>query len=217
MLLREPVRLTGCGRTDAGVHAREFYAHFECAGDLKYEERHNLVYKLNSFLDSDIVIYDIFKVKPKVHARFSVISRTYQYTLTRHKDPFKVGYSYYFYGNLDVEMMNLGASFLCDVSDFTSFSKVSTDTKTSICSVTRATWEQAGDELVFTVTANRFLRNMVRAIVGTLLELGTGKITFDEFREVVAGKNRSDAGESVPAAGLFLVSVEYPPGLFMEH
>ena len=217
LILREPVKLTGCGRTDAGVHAREFFAHFEIEPRLSFDERQNLVYKLNSFLDSDIAVYDMFPVKPKVHARFSALARTYHYIITRYKNPFSVNHSYCLYSNLDVDMMNKGASFLLDVNDFTSFSKVNTDTKTNICRVTYANWEQNMNELVFRIRADRFLRNMVRAIVGTLLELGTGKITFDEFRQVVASKNRSDAGESVPAAGLFLFSVDYPPGLIMDH
>ncbi|MFH1297633.1 MAG: tRNA pseudouridine(38-40) synthase TruA [Bacteroidota bacterium] len=217
MVLREPVKLTGCGRTDTGVHAREFYAHFEIALQPAEEELQKLVNQLNSFLDSDIVVYDIFPVKPRIHARFSAMSRTYQYVLTRCKDPFLVHYSYYHYGVLDVNRMNRGADFLLSISDFTSFSKVNNDTKTNICRVSCAKWEQTGDQLVFTIRADRFLRNMVRAIVGTLLELGAGKITFDEFRQIVASKNRSGAGESVPACGLFLVAVDYPPELSLEH
>ncbi len=210
MILREPVKLTGCGRTDAGVHAREFYAHFESERLLDMNDCRKLVYQLNGFLDSDIVVYDIFPVKPRVHARFSATSRTYQYVISRYKDPFQVDFAYFLSGNLDVDLMNQGADFLLSVSDFTSFSKVKTDTKTNICRVIYAMWEQHGKNLVFTIRADRFLRNMVRAIVGTLLGLGTGKLTFDEFRQIVAGKNRSDAGESVPAAGLFLVAIEYP-------
>jgi len=217
MILREPVKLTGCGRTDAGVHASEFFAHFEITRRLTDDERQKMVYKLNGFLDSDIVIYDIFPVKPRVHARFSATGRAYRYTITRYKDPFQVNYSHYFVGNLDLDLMNQGAEFLLSVNDFTSFSKVNTDTKTNICSVNYAKWEQTGNKLVFTIRADRFLRNMVRAIVGTLLELGAGKITFDEFRQIVASKNRSDAGESVPAAGLFLVKVDYPELDLTEH
>lgn len=216
MILREPVKLTGCGRTDAGVHAREFYAHFEILRQIDQQESKKLVYQLNGFLENDIVVYDIFPVKPRIHARFSATARTYQYVITRIKDPFQVSYTYYLFVNLDVESMNKGAKFLLSVSDFTSFSKVNADTKTNICRITHAKWEQHGDKLVFTIRADRFLRNMVRAIVGTLLGLGTGKITFDEFRQIVAGKNRSGAGESVPASGLFLTEVEYPAGIILK-
>jgi len=216
MILREPVTLTGCGRTDAGVHAREFYAHFESEQLLDHNDCRKLVYQLNGFLGSDIAVYDVFPVKPRVHARFSATSRTYEYVISRYKDPFQVDFAYFYSGSLDVGLMNKGADFLLSVSDFTSFSKVNTDTKTNFCRVTNAKWEQHGMNLVFSIRADRFLRNMVRAIVGTLLGLGMGKISFDDFRQIVAGKNRSDAGESVPAVGLFLVTVEYPEKLVMN-
>jgi len=217
LLLREPVKLTGCGRTDTGVHARQFFAHFEITREIPAEEREKLVYKLNSFLDSDIAVYNLFPVKPRVHARFSALARTYRYVISRNKDPFRVDRAYYLYGELDVERMNQGAEFLLSVSDFTSFSKVSTDTRTNICRVSAAAWEESGTELVFTIRADRFLRNMVRAIVGTLVDLGTGRITYDGFRQIVASKNRSDAGESVPACGLFLEEVSYADGIRLEH
>ncbi|MFC2101782.1 tRNA pseudouridine(38-40) synthase TruA [Bacteroidota bacterium] len=217
LILREPVKLTGCGRTDTGVHARQFFAHFELLRWMDETECRKLVYQLNGLLDSDIAVYDIYPVKPKIHARFSATTRTYTYTISRTKDPFQVNYSTYLFGEIGIEMMNQGAEFLLSVNDFTSFSKVNTDTKTNICRVKRAWWTESGDKLVFTISADRFLRNMVRAIVGTLLELGTGKMTFDEFRQIVAGKNRSDAGESVPAKGLFLVAVEYPNDIRMKH
>jgi len=210
LLLREEISLTGCGRTDAGVHAREFFAHMDLSGSLVSEETKELVFKLNRFLDPDIVIFRIFPVKPLIHARFSAGSRTYRYYITRDKDPFLVNYSYHIYGPLNVPLMNEGAAFLLSVSDFTSFSKVDTDTRTNICRVTEAVWTESGHKLVFTIRADRFLRNMVRAIVGTLLELGREKISFAEFQMIIAGKNRSDAGDSVPACGLFLEKVEYP-------
>ncbi|MFH1161213.1 MAG: tRNA pseudouridine(38-40) synthase TruA [bacterium] len=217
LILREPVRLTGCGRTDTGVHASEFFAHVDLARSLSEEERTKLVFKLNGYLDEDLVIHSIFPVKPRLHARFSAKQRTYQYRITRTKNPFLTKYSYYLYGYLDVELMNKGAEFLLSVTDFTSFSKVNSDTKTNICKVFSARWEPCEHELVFTIRADRFLRNMVRAIVGTLLELGSGKITFDEFRQIVHSHNRSNAGDSVPAAGLFLVEVVYADGIELEH
>ncbi len=210
MMLRQTVSVTGCGRTDTGVHAKEFFAHFECDQELTKEACKGLVFKLNGYLDADLVIFDIFPVKPRVHARFSAQSRSYRYVITQVKNPFITRYSYFHYGEVNLELMNKGAEFLLSVSDFTSFSKVHTETKTNICRVTQAKWEKHGEDLIFNIRADRFLRNMVRAIVGTLLELGTEKITFDEFRKIIASKNRCDAGESVPACGLFLIKVDYP-------
>lgn len=214
ILLREPIGLTGAGRTDAGVHAWDYWAHFDLEDQLDESSRNNLVFKLNGFLPGDIVIYDILPVKPGANTRFSAISRTYRYVISSLKNPFLAGYAYYLYGTLNVDLMNEGAGILLETKDFTSFSKVNTDTKTNICSVTYAGWEKEGDELIFTIKANRFLRNMVRAIVGTLLELGRERITLEDFRQVIAGKNRSDAGGSVPACGLFLANVEYPEDIF---
>ncbi|MBE0646705.1 MAG: tRNA pseudouridine(38-40) synthase TruA [Bacteroidales bacterium] len=216
IILKEPVKLTGCGRTDTGVHAREFYAHFDIPLVLNEQECNKLTYQLNGYLETDIAIYSVFEVKPRVHARFSAKSRTYAYMISRKKDPFQVNHTYFFFGDIDTERMNKGADFLLEVSDFTSFSKVNTDTKTNICRVTHARWEEYDGRLVFTIRADRFLRNMVRAIVGTLMELGKGKLTFDEFRQIVASMNRSDAGESVPAKGLSLIAVEYPDEIRMK-
>jgi tRNA pseudouridine38-40 synthase len=213
MMLRSKISLTGCGRTDSGVHASVYYAHFETTTEISESDRQKLVYKLNSYLGEDIVIYSIFPVGPGVHARFSATARTYKYFIARYKNPFLTRYRYYLSAPLDSGQMNRGAKFLLTVSDFSAFSKVSTDTRTSICHVTYAQWNQSDDDLVFTITSDRFLRNMVRAIVGTLLDLGSGRISYDDFTQIVAGKNRSDAGESAPASGLFLVSVEYPESL----
>ncbi|MBC8316027.1 MAG: tRNA pseudouridine(38-40) synthase TruA [Bacteroidetes bacterium] len=210
MMLRETVSATGCGRTDSGVHAKEFFAHFEIDQEISVKACKDLVFRLNNYLDVDLVIYNIFHVKPRIHARFSAQARTYQYVITRIKNPFISRYSHFHYGPVDLELMNKGAEFLLSESDFTSFSKVHTETKTNICRVTYAKWEEDGDNLVFTIRADRFLRNMVRAIVGTLLDLGMKKITFDDFRTIIASKNRCDAGESVPAYGLFLIRVDYP-------
>jgi len=210
MMLRETVSVTGCGRTDTGVHANEFFAHFDIKQEIPVKECKDLVFKLNNYLDVDLVIYNIFAVKPRVHARFSARERTYRYVITRIKNPFVSRYSHFHYGPLDLGLMNKGAGFLLSVSDFTSFSKVHTETKTNICRVTYAKWEENGDDLVFTIRADRFLRNMVRAIVGTLLDLGMKKIGFDDFRTIIASKDRCDAGESVQACGLFLIRVDYP-------
>jgi tRNA pseudouridine38-40 synthase len=210
LIMREEVKLTGCGRTDTGVHAREFYAHFDCDKTFTPLELDKLVFKINSYIDPEIAILAITLVSDDLHARFSARTRTYEYHITRRKDPFSKGFAYYHFGKIDIEKMNAGADFLLSVKDFTSFSKVDTDTKTNLCEVYSAKWEQQGDLLVFTISANRFLRNMVRAIVGTLLELGTGKINLKELKEITASKNRSNAGDSVPPWGLFLTKIEYP-------
>jgi tRNA pseudouridine38-40 synthase len=212
----EPVELTGAGRTDAGVHAWDYYAHFDLEKNLGESERKKFVFQLNGFLPHDIVIYDILPVKPDANARFSAVSRTYKYIISKKKNPFLREYSFYYYGKLDVGLMNQGACILTETEDFTSFSKVDTDTKTNLCNVTHAEWTAEGDELIFTISANRFLRNMVRAIVGTLLELGRGRINLDDFRRIIESKNRSAAGGSVPARGLYLVDIEYPGDVFME-
>jgi len=215
LLLHESIELTGAGRTDAGVHAWNYYAHFDLEQQLEESDRKNLLFKLNGFLPGDIVIYDIFPVKPAANARFSTKSRTYRYMISTCKNPFLSGYCYYLYGALNMDLMNEGGGILLETKDFTSFSKVNTDTKTNICTVYYARWDREGDELVFTIKANRFLRNMVRAIVGTLLELGRERINLEDFRQIIAGKNRSDAGGSVPACGLFLANIEYPEDIFL--
>ncbi len=211
LILRIPVKLTGCGRTDTGVHAMEYVAHFDTGKELTPDQCTKLAFKLNKFLKEDIAIRAIFPVKPGIHSRFSATSRTYRYVITKVKDPFLVNRAYYLYGRIDLKGMNEAAEWLMTVEDFTSFSKVDTDTKSNLCKVTHAGWVREGDCLVFTITANRFLRNMVRAIVGTMLQLGTGKISLEEFKQITASKNRSNAGDSVPACGLYLLHVDYPP------
>jgi tRNA pseudouridine38-40 synthase len=215
VILKEPVTLTGAGRTDAGVHASEFYAHFSVQACYPVHEIRDLVYHLNGYLPDDIAIMDILPVRKDAHARFSATSRTYQYHITRRKDPFQKLFSYYYPGPLDVELMNKGALILKQNLDFTSFAKLPSETKTNICHVESAGWETKGHSLVFTITADRFLRNMVRAIVGTLIELGRGKITLEDLHRIIEEKNRSSAGYSVPASGLFLTEVKYPADLFL--
>jgi tRNA pseudouridine38-40 synthase len=210
MMLREDISLTGCGRTDSGVHAREYYAHMNLEKDMGKTQAEKLVFKLNSYIGKDIAIQKIFPVRADAHARFSATLRTYRYYITLVKDPFLVNQSYYHFGPIDIDLMNRGAELIMKYSDFTSFSKVDSDTKTRICKLTEARWERSGGLVVFTISANRFLRNMVRAIVGTLLDLGTGKMSLRDLKLVIEAKNRSDAGDSVPACGLFLHHVKYP-------
>jgi tRNA pseudouridine38-40 synthase len=213
LILRTEIKLTGAGRTDTGVHAREFYAHFDHE-ELSSEQRRQLIYKVNGFVSPDIVIYDIIPVVKDAHARFDAMSRKYQYFICRNKNPFNRDFAFHLYTDLDIGCMNEGAKVLFDYSDFTSFSKLHTNVKIRTCKLMEAYWEEKEDSLVFTVTADRFLRNMVRAIVGTLLELGQHKISMEDFRQIIERKDRSAAGFSVPAKGLFLTHIEYPVEIF---
>ncbi|MDD5507265.1 MAG: tRNA pseudouridine(38-40) synthase TruA [Bacteroidales bacterium] len=216
VMFNDEVQLVGCGRTDAGVHARMFYAHFD-HDPLTLEQRVRLMYKLNGYLPEDIAVRNIFLVRSNAHTRFDATSRTYRYQISKSKNPFLVGFAHFFFGSLDVELMNTGASVLLEYKDFTSFSKSHTQVKTNHCNIMDARWEEEGDLLVFTITADRFLRNMVRAIVGTLLELGQHKITLGEFHWIIESRNRSEAGMSVPAHGLYLVDVSYPEDIFLNY
>jgi tRNA pseudouridine38-40 synthase len=213
MLLHHQISLTGAGRTDTGVHASSYFAHFDLQTELPADAIQKLIFKLNSFLNKDIAVYEIFPVNHMAHARFSAISRTYQYHVLRRKDPFRITYAYFLYGTIDLDIMNEGANHLTKFQDFTSFSKVDTDSRTNICSLSQCQWKEVNDALVFTITSNRFLRNMVRAITGTLLDLGRGRVTPEQFNEIIIGKNRSLAGESVPARGLFLTDIAYPESI----
>lgn len=208
LLLKTKINIVGCGRTDTGVHAREFYAHFEIENTTF--SLSDLVYKLNRFLPSDIVIYRIFEVDKNLHARFSALSRTYKYYISKSKNPFDHEFSYFFQGKLDVVLMQSAADILLEYNDFTSFSKLFSGTANNICKINKADWNDEPYYLVFTITADRFLRNMVRAIVGTLIEVGKGRLKPEDIRMIIESKNRSAAGTSVPPNGLFLEKVEYP-------
>lgn len=205
-----PVEITGAGRTDTGVHATEFYGHFDIEAAYNEKGLEDKVFKLNSFLPPDIYIFSIFPVDPELHARFSAHSRTYEYIISRRKDPFRRELAWFVHGPLDVELMNTAASVLMDYHDFTSFSKLHTQVKTNNCRIMEAYWEEQGHLLIFNIKADRFLRNMVRAIVGTLVDVGRKKVSVDEFRKIIEARDRSEAGVSVPAHGLFLVKIEYP-------
>lgn len=209
----EEINLSGCGRTDTGVHAKEFYAHFDLTDKIK--DKSKFTYRLNSFLPQDIVIHDVFEVDKEAHARFDANSRTYEYHISRIKDPFRTELAYLLTGELDVNAMNLGAELLKEYTDFTSFSKLHTQVKTNNCKIISASWKENDNLLIFEITADRFLRNMVRAIVGTLIELGKGKANLNDLRTIIEAKNRSKAGFSVPAHGLYLSKVEYPTDIFV--
>jgi tRNA pseudouridine38-40 synthase len=215
LILNLDIQLTGCGRTDTGVHAKDFFAHFEISDYYNQSNLLDLIFRLNRILPDAISIKEILPVKTDAHARFSALSRTYEYHINRVKDPFLNGFSYYIYGDLDVDLMNKGAKVLMSFSDFSSFSKSGTQVKTNLCNVIHAHWEQRGNNLVFTIAANRFLRNMVRAIVGTLLDLGKGAISLDLLYDIIEKRSRSAAGFSVPACGLFLTHVEYAQTIFL--
>jgi tRNA pseudouridine38-40 synthase len=208
-ILNVKIEVMGAGRTDTGVHAKQMFAHFDCN---KVFEAKILIQKLNSFLPSDIAIQAIFEVGTEVSSRFDAISRTYEYHIVQHKSPFATE-AYYLHKKLDVDEMNRGADYMLGKQDFTSFSKVNTDTFTNYCEVALAHWEWDNNVLVFTIKADRFLRNMVRAIVGTLLEVGIAKISAEQVLDIIAAKDRCEAGTSAPAKGLFLAQVEYPKNI----
>ena len=208
-ILHEEISTTGAGRTDTGVHARYFIAHF----DSKKSDLHlnsNYIYRINQLLPTDIALQKIIRIHEDAHARFDAVSRTYEYYISTVKDPFLKEYSYFYFRDLDDLKMNEASRILFEFIDFTSFSKLHTDTFTNNCRIIEARWTRNGSCLKFTIKADRFLRNMVRAIVGTMIEIVRENITLADFRKIVAEKNRSSAGFSVPAQGLFLTDIEYP-------
>ncbi|MDE7443830.1 MAG: tRNA pseudouridine(38-40) synthase TruA, partial [Muribaculaceae bacterium] len=204
LLLRCPTKITGAGRTDAGVNARMMIAHFDTETELKSAD--GLVRGLNSLCGKDVAVYDVFRVHDDAHARFDAVSRTYHYRAIPFKSPFEWSQAWLAPPSLDYSAMNEAAAHLLTVSDFTSFAKLHSDAKTNICRIDRAEWIPEGDEggMTFVITADRFLRNMVRAIVGTLVEVGRGKMTLAGFRAVVADRNRCSAGVSMPGHALYL-------------
>ena len=211
-LLEEKIDVTGAGRTDTGVHAAYYIAHFD-AGSGKPQEK-NFVYHLNAMLPKDIAVSSVRPVPDDAHARFSAILREYKYYILTEKDPFKIDTAYRYPLSLDMDKMNEAAELLKGYSDFESFCKLHADNKTTICHLRDSIWEKNGSMLIYTVSADRFLRNMVRAIVGTLIDVGRGKTDVARFREIIEAKNRGAAGTSAPAHGLFLTDIHYPDTLF---
>lgn len=206
---RQPIVSLGCGRTDAGVHASQFYAHFDLV-DLPVELVNKSVTGINSLLPYTIAVRRVFAVADNAHARFDATSRAYNYHLHFNKDPFKLDRSWLYKGELDIDKMNTAAALLLNYTDFSCFSKSNTQTFTNNCKISEAYFKRVGDGLVFTVKADRFLRNMVRAIMGTMVLVGKGDIEIAEVVQIIESKNRSKAGQSVPGCGLYLVGVEYP-------
>lgn len=207
LILRRTTEVVGAGRTDAGVHARQIFAHFDFFEPIDLKE---LQYKLNSILPKDIAVRNIFEVQAQSHARFDAVSRSYEYHIVQQKDPFSIHRAFYLKLKPDVEKMNLGAKILLEYTNFKCFSRSRTDVKTYNCRIIRAEWIQEADKLIFYITADRFLRNMVRAVVGTLLDIGLGKLEVEAMHEIIKSENRGEAGASVPAHGLYLTGVEYP-------
>jgi tRNA pseudouridine38-40 synthase len=213
IILNEEISTTGAGRTDAGVHALMFCAHFESLSpDLL--NTGNLIFRLNQFLPSDISVNALRKVVPDASARYSAISRTYKYYITRTKDPFSGSSSWYLHGLTNIGDMNKACRILLQHSDFTSFSRLHSGAKSNICRIYGAVWEESDNRLVFTIKADRFLRNMVRAIVGTMVDVGFRKLNIDGFEQIILAKDRCRAGKSAPAKGLFLTDIEYPEEIF---
>lgn len=213
-ILRKPISVLGAGRTDAGVHALSFVAHFDWDGNLDLPPENNLLYTLNQVLPLDISVNSLRKVHNDAHARFSALWRTYQYNISNRKNPFTTDTAWLIRYPLDIELMQQASQMLLEVSDFASFCKLGSDIKTTHCTVVRAHWESTAEGLTFTIRANRFLRDMVRAVVGTLVDVGRGKISLQEFAQIIEQKDRRAAGISVPACGLMLMEIEYPPEIY---
>lgn len=213
-LLRENISVVGAGRTDTGVNASFYVAHFDCSTE-ELDATH-LVYKLNRFLGCRIAIFRIYPVPSELHARFSALSRTYKYFIDKTKDPFTYPFTFRPHPLPDITRMNEACRILFEYSDFTSFSKLHTDTKTNNCRIMQAEWIEKGNQLIFTIKADRFLRNMVRAIVGTMLEIGQGKLDSEGLKRIIESKNRCRAGTSVPGNALFLCDIEYDKNIIPE-
>ena len=220
VILRQPVDTTGCGRTDTGVHARQFFAHFDVEGQSMVDGQWSIdeagkkatetfLRSINAILPKDIAVKNIFPVPNVAHARFDATLRTYEYHIHFNKDPFKNGFSWELRDKPDLDPMNKAAQIIMQYHDFSCFSKSNTQVKTNICNITKAEWTEKEEGIVFIISADRFLRNMVRAIVGTLLMVGKHEIKPDDIAEILESKNRSNAGTSVPACGLYLTEVKY--------
>ena len=212
-LLRQPVGITGSGRTDTGVHCEQQFFHADIEKTFNPSE---LLQRLNAFLPRDIAVRGVRKVKADANARYDAIERTYRYEIVRIKNPFTDGLAWYFFKPLDVKTMNKAAALLVGEHDFECFSKVKTDVNHFVCDVRYAEWKEKRNRLTFVISANRFLRGMVRAVVGTLLDVGTGKASIEDLKMIIQSRDRRKAGQNVPADGLYLMKVRYPPGIFLK-
>lgn len=212
-LLREKIDIVASGRTDTGVHCIQQFFHADIE---KTFQKNELIIRINSFLPKDIAIRSIRKVKPNASARYDARERTYVYRITRVKNPLTEGLAFYYFKSIDLQTLRKAAALLTGTHDFQCFSKVKTDVNHFLCHVKRAVWTQKGDQLTFTITANRFLRGMVRAIVGTLLDVGAGKLSSEDLKHILKSKDRKRAGMNVPPEGLYLTRVKYPASLFIK-
>ena len=208
------IETVGSGRTDKGVHALQQFAHFDTDKKINGEQ---LAYQFNRIFPNDIVVMNIYEVNPDAHARFDATARSYQYKINQVKDPFLINTSYYRRGDLDIKLMNQAAEGLMGTQDFESFSKVKTDVNHFICTISKSEWIQIRDQIYYSVTADRFLRGMVRTLVGTMLDIGTGKISLEELKKIISSRDRKMAGRAVPAHGLFLTEVKYPSDIFINQ
>ena len=211
-IFREEVSIVGSGRTDTGVHCAQQFFHADIAQ--KFDSETGII-KLNSLLPKDIAIRSILPVMPEAHARYDAIERSYEYKITRVKDPLLTGYAYYFFRDLNLKTMNEAAALLIGTHDFKCFSKVKTDVSHFLCDLKKAHWNQKDHLLVFNISANRFLRGMVRAVVGSLLDVGSGKTSVKDFQKIIDSQNRKNAGMNVPPEGLYLTNVKYPKKIFL--
>jgi len=214
-ILQANTPITGAGRTDAGVHARNYIAHFEMDSIIFNNDLASLIYKLNSILPYDIAIHEIKAVKDTAHTRFDAKSRTYQYYISTQKDAFETDTTWLKYGKLDIKKMNSACEILIKYDDFTSFAKLHTDNKTNICDIKSAFWKVDKSMIIFEITADRFLRNMVRSIVGTMVSIGLGRLSLEDFTNIIESKNRNNAGVSAPASGLFLTEIIYNEEIYI--
>lgn len=212
-LLRTKTAIVGAGRTDTGVHGKKMMAHFDTSALIDEEQ---LCYKLNSILPQEIAIYSVSRMVDEAHARFDATSRSYEYLVTLQKDPFAIKSAYYVKRQLDIDAMNQAAKILLHYTNFKCFSKSKTDVKTYHCTITEAVWEEQNGYLVFKISANRFLRNMVRAIVGTLIEIGENKLAVEDLIRIIQSEDRGQAGYSVPAHGLYLTAINYPQDIYLS-
>lgn len=213
-ILKEKISIVGAGRTDAGVHATQIFAHFDFN---VISDKNLIIYKLNSILPKDVAVQDLFEVKDDAHARFNALSRKYLYRISLKKDVFSTKQAYYFKQHLDLDKLNAATKILFEYIDFECFSKSNTDVHTFNCTIMEANWVLKEDELQFSIKADRFLRNMVRAIVGTLITIGLGKIEVEDMHSIIKSKNRSEAGFSVPAHALYLTQVAYPKNIRLHE
>jgi tRNA pseudouridine38-40 synthase len=212
-MLRDKIEIVGSGRTDAGVHCEQQFFHVDINREFEAE---SFLQRLNSFLPRDITIPSVRPIQAEAHARYDAIERAYHYDITRVKNPFLIGLAWHYFKAVDVSLMNETAAFMIGEQDFECFSKVKTNVKHFLCDVKKASWTADGNKLEFTIVANRFLRGMVRAVVGTLLDVGTGKISPEDFQKIIKSRDRKKAGANVPPYGLYLASVKYPPEIFIS-